>query len=259
MFITQERPRGECRDLSSSSTRTSSRTAPSTHSSRSRAEYKKVPQWVKEGGADWLGGMTVQETGSPVEEVDWEPWLEEPTDDLFTRSYSGVGFFAMIQQAGVDGWARMRDTLFAASGGNSAAYQRATAGLPDVFYKRWGPGLLRDKSLGSEWDYEGPGIDPSTPEHDCPRKRLERAAHDRPAGLGRRQDSISTTDILIDQVRQGRQGQPANPRRYPPAGQGRLLRSARGLQVRAPGPSSSCRRWGPRRPSGSTTRSRRGP
>jgi hypothetical protein len=33
-----------------------------------------------------------------------------------------------------------------------------------VFYKRWGPGLARNTSLGEEWDYEGPGIDPSTPD-----------------------------------------------------------------------------------------------
>ncbi len=75
-----------------------------------------------EGGADWLGGMTVQELGDSVEEADWNPWLKLPEFDLFGRSYSGVGFFAMINQTGVDGWQRMRDTLFAST-------RRAPGGL----------------------------------------------------------------------------------------------------------------------------------
>ena len=129
----------------------------------SLAEFKKIPKWVIEGGADWLGGMTVQQEGDTPEEVEWGPWLSKPGVDLFMRSYSAVGFFAMIQQAGVDGWARMRDVLFAASGGNGPAYGAAVAGVPDVFYKRWGPGLIRDEGLGQEWDYEGPGIDDSEP------------------------------------------------------------------------------------------------
>ena len=180
----------------------------------SQAEYKKVPQWVKEGGADWLGGDDRPgDRQQPVEEVDWEPWLEEPTDDLFTRSYSGVGFFAMIQQAGVDGWARMRDTLFAASGGNSAAYPARDRRTPGRLLQALGPRApaRQDPRIGV--GLRGSRYRPEHPRHDCPRKRLERAAHDRPAGLGRRQDQ--SQDRHPDhQVRQGRQGQPANPRRY---------------------------------------------
>ncbi len=130
----------------------------------SKAEFRKAPSWVIEGGADWLGGMTVKQLGDEPTDVDWDPWLDEPETDLFERSYSGVGFFAMIHQAGVDGWQRMRDTLFAASGGAAPAFARAIAGLPDVFHDRWGPGLVRDPGLGPEWEYEGPGIPESKPE-----------------------------------------------------------------------------------------------
>jgi hypothetical protein len=129
----------------------------------SEAEYEQIPDWVIEGGADWLGAMTVKQSGSTPGGVHWAEWFAAPSIDLFRHSYGAIGFFAMIQQAGVDGWAQMRNVLFAAPGGNGAAYRAATAGLPDIFYKRWGPGLVRDKSLGEEWDYEGPGIESSTP------------------------------------------------------------------------------------------------
>ncbi len=124
----------------------------------SKAEAKKAPEWVIEGGADWLGGMTVKELGSEPVGVEWEPWLEEPETDLYERVYDGVGFFAMIHQTGQDGWQRMRDTLFASSGGAGPAFNLAIAGLPDIFHDRWGPGLVRNKDLGAEWNYEGPGI-----------------------------------------------------------------------------------------------------
>jgi hypothetical protein len=124
----------------------------------SLADRDRAPKWVKEGSAEWLAGMTMLELGKPAL-VAWGPWLVKPKIDLFRRSYDAVGFFAMIQQAGVDGWARVRDTLSAAAaGGSPAAFAAATAGLPEIFYARWGPGLIRDPSLGPEWDYEGPAI-----------------------------------------------------------------------------------------------------
>jgi hypothetical protein len=129
----------------------------------SEAEFNEIPAWVIEGGADWLGAMTVKQSGSTPGGVHWAEWFAAPSIDLFKHGYGAIGFFAMIQQAGVDGWAQMRNVLSVASGGNGAAFRAATAGLPDVFYKRWGPGLVRDKSLGEEWDYEGPGIESSTP------------------------------------------------------------------------------------------------
>ena len=124
-----------------------------------------APDWVLEGGADWMGAMVVAELGDPVDGAEWDAWLHAPGGDLFNRSYSGVGFFAMIEQAVPgNGWQRIRDTYFASSGGSQAAFARATAGLPEIFWTRWGPGLVRNAGLGPEWNYDGPGIPSPKPE-----------------------------------------------------------------------------------------------
>ncbi len=95
----------------------------------------------------------------------WKSWFKYPDDDLFTRSYGALGFWAMIQQAGVDTWQRLKQaTAASASGGSEPAYATAVAGLPDVFYMRWGAGLIMDDALGPEWEYDGtviPDNDPS--------------------------------------------------------------------------------------------------
>ena len=43
--------------------------------------------------------------GTPTQ-VAWTGWLKDPQKDLFGRSYDGLGFFAMLDQAGVDTWSR---------------------------------------------------------------------------------------------------------------------------------------------------------
>jgi hypothetical protein len=117
-----------------------------------------VPDWIIEGGADWMGGKAVEELGERVDGVDWGPWLDHPDKDLFRRTYSAAGFFAMVDQVTGDGWQRMAGVLSVAARGSERAYLSAWAGLPEIFHDRWGPGLARTASLGAEWDYAGPGI-----------------------------------------------------------------------------------------------------
>jgi hypothetical protein len=124
----------------------------------SEAQADAAPDWVIEGSADWMGGKAVEELGHSVDGVDWDPWLEQPDIDLFKRTYSAAGFFAMVDQVAGDGWPRIAGVLSVAAAGSERAYLRAWAGLPEVFHDRWGPGLARKTSLGAEWDYTGPGI-----------------------------------------------------------------------------------------------------
>lgn len=134
----------------------------------SQSDFRAWPRWVYDGTADWLAGMVVQESGAPVVGMIWRPWLREPGTDLFTRTYDAAGFFSMVHQATGQGWDEVRDLFGFASQGSAAAYQRALAGLPEDFDRRWGPGLLRRKTLGPEWDYTGPGI----PESVAPEIRI---------------------------------------------------------------------------------------
>jgi hypothetical protein len=127
----------------------------------SKTEDARVPPWVTEGGADWLAGMIRQEHADQDEEqtLQWKLWFDKPSADLFKRQYSALGFWAMIDQTGVDGWQRLRAAHVAATtGGKNAAYSTAISGLPDVFNARWGPGYVMKASLGDEWAYTGPSI-----------------------------------------------------------------------------------------------------
>ncbi len=130
-----------------------------------QADQAAVPAWVKEGTADYLGAKVMLElnAGTPTQ-VAWTKWLTNPQKDLFGRSYDGLGFFAMLDQAGVDTWSRIKNVIAAGvSGKSDGAYAAALAGVPDIFYMRWGPGIMRDAALGPEWDYTGPYIDSSRP------------------------------------------------------------------------------------------------
>jgi hypothetical protein len=132
----------------------------------SQNEAATVPEWVAEGSAEWLGAAAIEETVYPLRSsrISWVGWMNGPEAGLFTRAYSAVGFYAMIAQAQVDAWERIRSILQAASGGSQPAYTAAIAGLPDVFHARWGPGLIGKPEIGPEWDYDGPAIPAGDPE-----------------------------------------------------------------------------------------------
>ncbi len=126
-----------------------------------QADKNRVPIWVREGSAEYLGARIIQELGGSTNQVAWGLWLLKPKVDLFKRGYDAVGFYAMLEQAGVDTWARIKQIISGGvNSGPSGAYSAAIAGVPDIFYQRWGPGLIRDPALGPEWDYTGPFIDP---------------------------------------------------------------------------------------------------
>jgi hypothetical protein len=129
------------------------------------AQALKVPMWVKEGGADWLGASAAKEaSGVDVPIGHWGTWLSWTSFDLFTRTYPAMGFFAMLQQAGIDTFQRYQDVMRGAvASGSKGAFAAAIAGAPAVFTDRWGPGFVRDPSLGTDWDLTGPGIISSKP------------------------------------------------------------------------------------------------
>ncbi len=128
---------------------------------QSKADRSKAPKWASEGTADFIAGKVMLELGQAPVGLGWNGWFLKSKLDLFKRSYDALGFFAMIDQANVDPWQRSRDVMAASPGGSAAAYAAARAGLPDIFYMRWGPGINREPALGPEWDYTGPAI-PST-------------------------------------------------------------------------------------------------
>jgi hypothetical protein len=127
------------------------------------ADSVRTPQWVKEGGAQWLGWTIASEEGpTPPAPFAWNGWLRTPNADLFQRVYGAVGFFAMLEQGGTDMIERYKAVMRGGvSSGHQGAYSAAIgSGRPRAF-DFWGPGFVRRPDLGNIWDLRGQGIVPS--------------------------------------------------------------------------------------------------
>lgn len=132
---------------------------------RNITDLKNTPAWVKEGGAEWLSLVAYEHvTGSTYPTLFYRSWLREPRIDLFEREYSAVGFFSMIEQAGISPHTRYQEILTAGrTGGNEGAFKAAIAGAPQLFFDLWGAGLSRKPEFGAAWNLNGRGIIPSEP------------------------------------------------------------------------------------------------
>jgi hypothetical protein len=118
--------------------------------------------WLMEGGAAWAMDVAVGPSGAtPYGAVIWKQYFATPTTPLFKRVYDAIGFFAHLQEAGVDVFARFPAAMQAAMvhGGNVAAFNAFFAGgSAGGFFATWPTSLLRKPALGPEWDAHGPGI-----------------------------------------------------------------------------------------------------
>jgi hypothetical protein len=118
----------------------------------------RPPAWVEEGTAHWANATVLADwKGRSESGLDgaWKAWLDSSELDLWTRSYDGIGFFALLKHQGVDPWTRIGPIVVAGSGYNSpAAYRVATEGLPNL-QREWGPtdAIMR---APHRWDLDGP-------------------------------------------------------------------------------------------------------
>jgi hypothetical protein len=110
--------------------------------------FGNAPNWLVEGAAEWVG-----ETLSPSTDGFWDAYLTAPALPLFSRSYSAIGFYALMTGSGEDTWHLLDPMLKSAS--NSAAYALAANGK---LQEDWASSLARQPSFGDGWDATGPGI-----------------------------------------------------------------------------------------------------
>lgn len=117
--------------------------------------YDSMPAWYVEGVPTWV--MTVLGTGDPVSSKDWVQYLDSPATSLFKRSYDALGFYAQLQQNGVDVWKAIDPIGSAlASGGSSAGWN--AAGITQQFLDSWGSGYATGRFPGDAWDAAGPNL-----------------------------------------------------------------------------------------------------
>ncbi len=117
----------------------------------------QLPEWFAEGSAEWVG----TEIAGPDRTTrgNWDEWLGDPGRALFRREHEALGFFAVLEQQGLDPW-----TAFDAM--QRTADRLSSQGIYNLAKERLGeePALdvamaaTREPSLGTDWDSAGPGI-----------------------------------------------------------------------------------------------------
>jgi len=112
--------------------------------------------WLYEGSAEWVGCAMVPSAG------DANGWyagyLTDPGTPIFGRDYADMGFYAHLDEEGVDTWGHwpvafqqdtMQDALDVAIGAND-----------QHVFETWAPGFARQPARGPLWDAKAPCIPP---------------------------------------------------------------------------------------------------
>jgi hypothetical protein len=129
------------------------------------AVFGPSPAWLIEGAAEWAGALVAGSTADTISlQASWVGWLVNPTFPLFQRAYSAIGFYALLDHAGISPWSVLPAMLTSQSNGpnNLAAYQAGTQPAPQEVLDEWASSYERDTSLGLDWDLTGPGIIPAS-------------------------------------------------------------------------------------------------
>jgi hypothetical protein len=127
----------------------------------SLAVWGPSPDWLIEGAAEWAGALVSGATGNTMSlQSSWDVWLSVAAVPLFQRAYSAIGFYALLDHAGISPWSVLPAMLTSQSNGpnNLAAYQAGTQPAPQEVLDEWASSYERDTSLGLDWDLTGPGI-----------------------------------------------------------------------------------------------------
>ena len=109
--------------------------------------------WVQEGEAEWVGNSVVPD--APLGAQAYWDYFFKPDVPLFSRTYDGVGFYAHLNDAGVDPWGKLVPILDAKS--NAEAFTAAGAET-DPFLATWASSLLRDAGRPAAWQMTGPAL-----------------------------------------------------------------------------------------------------
>lgn len=122
-----------------------------------------LPEWINEGQAAWIEGKLGPDGDFDVASR-YAQWLSTPSVELFTRLYNASGFYAVLDDAGLDPLHRLARMLLLAPS-NERAYDYATAGDSLNVLRRWGSTLANDATYGPFWklDQQSMSSDRSTP------------------------------------------------------------------------------------------------
>src|SRR3954454_4204825 len=126
--------------------------------------YLAQPKFLDEGLPEWASYVvTLEWSGKIPPNGWWGQYFKTVADDLFTRTYSAVGFWALMKHDGGDPFASFGDLVTTGNGGSDlAVYGVAKGATPRDLEGDWGPTLAHEPDLGPRWFLDGPG----EPEHE---------------------------------------------------------------------------------------------
>ncbi len=120
------------------------------------------PGWIIEGQAEWAGLTYADQASSGIDAIAgewWQQWFDynNRQTPLFQRSYDAVGYYSLLDKAGVSPWDVFTPMLQKVQN-NLAAYQVGASQAGETLLDDWAAGNELDPSLGMDWNLTGPGI-----------------------------------------------------------------------------------------------------
>lgn len=120
----------------------------------------EMPDWILEGAPAWVGEDIAG--GTPISTPWWTKYLTTPERSLYSRSYDAIGFYAHLDEIGIDPWTRFTAIY---DGFSFEPAWEAAGASSGSFLESWPSSTLRRTDIGRAWDATGPGItiDRATP------------------------------------------------------------------------------------------------
>jgi len=117
----------------------------------------RTPDWIAEGQAEWVGARI----GGPSKATnDWfENWIGIAATSLFDLDYAAIGFYWVLESAGINPWQAMPAMI----GERGPAAVAATGGDPETIWRLALTTMMRKNlspslDLDSMWDFSPPDV-----------------------------------------------------------------------------------------------------
>jgi hypothetical protein len=115
-----------------------------------------APDWIKEGSAEWVAYLYAYPS-SEAPAVVWSEFFNNPSNDLFRRTYDAVGFWAYLDHP----WEVLADAMDRrwskqAMEGISSDVLAAVRNSQGLY--QWAMKVVRKPGLGPSWDMAAPGL-----------------------------------------------------------------------------------------------------
>jgi hypothetical protein len=118
------------------------------------------PKFLDEGLPEWASyRVSLEWSGTVVQDGWWEDYLTNPEVGLFKRSYDAAGWWSLVEHEGTDPFKIFPQLVHAGATGSAGAVYNVVlnAGAGDQIKDDWGPTLAQIAAYGPRWDMNGPG------------------------------------------------------------------------------------------------------